>query len=507
MTLPALRAPTKHGEILAAPALDRVGEIVERNRRLLADYSLPLPNLTFAECRQLARRELSTLSQDYHRAAAESVKPISGDLWLVAGHQPELFHPGVWFKNFAMHQLAKQLGSASLNLVIDTDTAKSALLHIPAGERLARLPIDRAAPEMPYEERAVLDEATFASVPERFAELSASWEFDPMLVNFWRDMPRSGLLGERFARARRRIEQRWGVAQAEAPMSRACGSEAFATFAWAILTRLQEFHAFYNETVHAYRLAHGIRSKNHPVPDLAKEGEFLEIPFWAWKVGASRRERLFAKPRGYSIQLRIGVETGPTIPHRDGVATWRSLEAQGYKIRSRALTTTMFLRLFVADLFIHGIGGGIYDALTDHIIQRFFGVTPPAFLILSATLHLPLPPFPDAVERRRRWHRVLRELTYQPERSLPTSEEAVEKRRWIARDGRTHKERAERFYHIRAINSVMHPLLAQQFQQTRAALETADHESRLHAVASRRDYAFCLYPEEMLRSFFLRNFV
>ena len=49
-------------------------------------------------------------------------------MWLVAGHQPELFHPGVWFKNFALHRLAHQHGALPINLVVDTDTAKPATL-------------------------------------------------------------------------------------------------------------------------------------------------------------------------------------------------------------------------------------------------------------------------------------------------------------------------------------------------------------------------------------------
>ena len=69
-------------------------------------------------------------------------------------------------------------------------------------------------------------------------------------------------------------------------------------------------------------------------------------------------------------------------------------ERQGQKVRSRALTNTLFARLFLADLFVHGIGGGKYDELTDDIIRRFYGCEPPAFLVLSATRLLPLPAVP-----------------------------------------------------------------------------------------------------------------
>ena len=46
--------------------------------------------------------------------------------------------------------------------------------------------------------------------------------------------------------------------------------------------------------------------------------------------------------------------------------------------------------LVLGDLFIHGIGGGNYDRVTDTIVERFFGRAPPHFLVLSATLHLPI---------------------------------------------------------------------------------------------------------------------
>ena len=66
------------------------------------------------------------------------------------------------------------------------------------------------------------------------------------------------------------------------------------------------------------------------------------------------------------------------------------LARSGVKIRSRALVTTLWARMVLGDLFIHGIGGGNYDLVTDRIIERFFGRQPPGFMILSATLHLPI---------------------------------------------------------------------------------------------------------------------
>jgi len=46
-------------------------------------------------------------------AAYRQVDLASDDpegLIFLAGHQPELFHPGVWFKNFALGAIARQQG-------------------------------------------------------------------------------------------------------------------------------------------------------------------------------------------------------------------------------------------------------------------------------------------------------------------------------------------------------------------------------------------------------------
>ena len=49
----------------------------------------------------------------------------------------------------------------------------------------------------------------------------------------------------------------------------------------------------------------------------------------------------------------------------------------------------MFMRLFAADQFIHGIGGGRYDQVTDRVVAKFFEIEPPKFCVTTATMYLP----------------------------------------------------------------------------------------------------------------------
>ena len=75
----------------------------------------------------------------------------------------------------------------------------------------------------------------------------------------------------------------------------------------------------------------------------------------------------------------------------DAVADWMQLAIDGVLLRPRALITTMFARLVISDLFMHGIwDGGKYDQMTDAIIREILRYTAPPMVVATATLRLPL---------------------------------------------------------------------------------------------------------------------
>ena len=145
-----------------------------------------------------------------------------------------------------------------------------------------------------------------------------------------------------------------------------------------------------------YRAWYKIRNAAHPVPDLAEEDGWLEAPLWLWNAEKPQRRRLFARQAGRELLVsnRETIEFRlPLTPDGDAAAAAAQLHAlsqRGLKIRSRALITTLWARLVLGPVFIHGIGGAKYDQVTDLLIQRFFGLQPPAMTVLSATLHLPI---------------------------------------------------------------------------------------------------------------------
>lgn len=520
-----LRAPQEDGAVLADPPLDQAGRLIAANRRRLDALPGGLLGRSWSELRVMGRVNALRMAHGYFDRAGEPL-PSLWDRYgsiILAGHQPELFHPGVWVKNFALNDLARRFDAAPLNLVVDNDTVKSTALRVPAGPLrepgrlyLASVPFDDWQGEAPYEERPVRNEDTFRTFPARVAPITAGWPYRPLVADFWDEVLRQGartpLLGERFAAARRTLERRWGCDNWELPVSLLCQTAGFAYFACHLLSELPRFHVVYNDAVRAYRQAHGIRSPRHPVPDLVQMGDWLEAPFWAWRQGQTRRGRLFVRTSAGGFDLHADEQRWPSLPPADDpdrlAASWGELEPDGFKVRSRALTTTLYARLFVGDLFIHGIGGGKYDELTDEIIRRFYGFEPPGFLVLSATKLLPLPrPAVDAEDCHRLAHE-LRDLRYNPQRHLAPAAEpraralAEQKRAWIERTTTTKGERRERATNLRRLTESLRTFVTSTAEGIMEEKRECEDQLAARAVLSRRDYSFCLFPEDSFSDFF-----
>jgi hypothetical protein len=214
------------------------------------------------------------------------------------------------------------------------------------------------------------------------------------------------------------------------------------------------------------------------------------------------------------LDLRIAGESEPfaSLPlHPEGeaccaVERLRDLPARSIRLRTRALTTTMFARLFLGDLFIHGIGGAKYDELGDDIIRRFCGLEPPGFLTLSMTLRLGLPAQPFDPADLTAVNREIRDLTFNPERHLPEPfpeelRNIVEvKRATIAGPVTSRRERAGRARAIRRYNDAMQPWIqavrGELIERRRAVREGL----RAGRVARSREFASVLHSEGRLEA-------
>lgn len=485
------RAPAGNGSLLAEPPLADYADAVPADARALDTCEVRLAGVPVCRLRISARADIARLT-------GRAVGPI-----LMSGHQPEAFHPGVWIKNFALSRLAGQVGRTPLHMIADGDTAKIAGIRFPvlsddpARVHTHSLAWDRFSGEVPWEERTIADEGLFASFPERARDFTEDWGYTPLLESLWPTQVAEHP-AEAFTAMRRTLEARWGIDNAEVKSSELCELPVFGSLVRELVGSAAAFADIYNRAVREYRKSHGIRSKNHPVPDLAVTPDWVELPLWGWQEGDTLRGRLFAGSNG---RLTV-VPPGRNLP--DANSAVYHIDSHPLKLRPRALLTTLFCRVLIADGFIHGIGGGKYDEVTDLLIRRWLRIEPPAFVVVSATIHLPLPHFPATPAQLHATRNDLRRLHWNPESAMDASDPThaamlAEKQRLL---GATIPDRQDRRWNYRSLrrlgdgmrDAVRPQAAAMAGRESRQSLEV-----KANGRLRRRDYSFLLYPEEYLR--------
>lgn len=530
-----LRAPTTDRELLVDPPFPDLPNLLTANLEHRRSWNYDVGGMSLNHLAETARAELLHDARQMPRrgeehlpaAASPPVSPCSSPL-LISGHQPELFHPGVWSKNFLLDRLAKAVGGTAVNLVIDGDTLKSPTLRVPTGTidapRIEAVPFDLPGDEIPYEERTILDRATFDSFGRRTCELLRPFIANPLLETFWptvvEESHRVRTIGEAFARARHRLEAAWGVTTLEYPQSRLCDGDGFRRFVCHLLAELPRFRAAHNSALLDYRRAEHLRSANHPVPELAADDDWLEAPLWIWSAANPRRRRVFVRRTAEGLELTDRAELRFQLPRgsghvADAAEALGDLARQGYRLRSRALLTTMYARLVLGDLFLHGIGGGKYDELTDEMIRRFFGFEPPGFAVATATRRLPIARSQPAADEVERLEHRLWELSHQPERFLSIDiaaadastiaaemrEALAEKRRWTAVE-QTRENARERCRAIRRANEHLRRGVGDERTKTMENLIAARRRREAETLLGSREYSSFFFPEKDLRDFF-----
>jgi hypothetical protein len=528
MTARRLRAPATDGGLLAEPPLVTAAQEAVANAARLSAWDYDVQGRPASWLRSQTRREIVDLARGFlgrHGFDVGTDGPGSSvgvdPILIVTGHQPELFHPGVWVKNFAASALGRSCGGLALNLIVDNDIPKSASIRVPRvqGGRIGAVEVDfdRWQGEIPYEDWKVLDESMFATFGDRARQALAGAVADPLLDDYWpRVLRRRGeteTVGLRFALARREVEESWGVSNLELPLGEVCQSQGFLWFASHLIAQLPRYQEVHNTCLAEYRAAHRIRSRHHPVAALAREDDWLEAPFWVWRARQPRRRALLARQRARVVELRIDGETEvlielPLTPDGAGccaVERLRDLPARSVRLRTRALTTTMFARFLLGDLFIHGIGGAKYDELGNEIARRFFDFEPPGFLTLSLTLWPGLPVAPTTPADLAEVDRRLRDLIFNPDRYLdePSLEESrilIEaKREAIGRPATSRRERIARGKAIRRYNEALQPwveTLRAELVRQKARLVA---DLRANRIARNREFASVLHSTPRLR--------
>ena len=543
---PSLKVPKENNRFLCWPPASDSQQLLQRNQIVLSHRALPA---WFRELRTLARSQALAASKTYMSSYAPaladfiSVSNLDTKHWIVGGHQPELFHPGVWFKNFLMSEIGKQTDSIGMQVIVDHDVARSDSLRVPylysptsipstngaprpkseLAQRSIPLPIrSESQPRMPWHSTLTryADPESWNRTLANIEQSTTSCGLAEPLMHRHKELLKNCIasqknIGDAFSEFRHRLEMSHGIFNLEVPLGHLCSDSAFGFFVQHCVRNAESLWSSYNRCRDAYRERHRIRNQGQPVLELLRSDNSLELPFWIYQQNQPvvERKRMWASslPNNQVLLCDHAQPDQATVSaivplDEDKLAeAWPKIVERGVCIRPRALMTTMYLRCFVADLFVHGIGGGTYDELTDDIIKDWIGIDAPIYLTSSASLHLPLKANQESesIEPTASKNSIERELHLMrsvPERYL---DRAIDSQRTLA-EAHSQKiasipERGRKLAWHKEMASLKQQIEIAIEPKKRAALaklEATQRELRQRKIVSSREYSFVLFEEQ-----------
>jgi hypothetical protein len=235
------------------------------------------------------------------------------------------------------------------------------------------------------------------------------------------------------------------------------------------------------------------------MPNLNVSDDACEVPFWLDELATGSRYRASVVRMGDRWALRAPASSEEILLFDPAAEGWDAagrlllwLRRNGLRLSPRALTLTMLLRLLMADQFVHGIGGGRYDEVTDRLTLRHFKLEPPRFAVTTATLY-----FPGAIEQTRacmscvlqEGHRLRHNVLGEEKRQLVEA---------IAAAPRRSLERSCLFsqMHSKLDAAARHPDIV-RWERRREEAESREQEER---VVFDRELFYAMQPQERLTS-------
>lgn len=511
MVTPRIVTPSGHGELLTEPAYGSWAGLARENARAARAWDFEVCGVPASQLRLEARREAIGRARALSDRLGVPVAAVDDDpdTIVMTGHQPEFFHPGVWVKDFLLQRLSEDADAAAIDLVVDSDGFDTLAVHSPCLRpevRVCTAYLAVGTADGSYAGSPVPDGEAIATFGSAVAEHLATLPAPSIARHFatFRDRLAASAddatdLAELVTFARRRYEAAAGTDYLELPVTSLAGSRAFATFLSHLAIDATGFAGAYNASLAEYRERTGTRSAAQPFPDLRREGDRVELP--VWHLGDGRRA-VWARV-GPAPALMVGEQVVCEFP--DGVDPVAAVLGSSLVPAPKALALTLFTRLFVADFFIHGTGGGRYDRVTDAVIRSYFGVEPPAFGIASMTMYLPLGARMVRADEVEALAMALNRLKHNPDQMLDevefdsgaereqAEEAAAEKRRLVAAITEERADKKTLGVRIREVNESLAALLEPYEQRLREELDELRRLQEAGDILTDRTYPFCFW--------------
>lgn len=506
----SLKTPVGHGEVLTEPDYGQWARIARSTAESVRDLDVSIAGMALGDLRSMARRDAVIRAREFSVRMGVPLRPVQDepDLLVMTGHQPEFYHPGIWVKDFLLQRLSEETGAAAIELIVDSDGFDSLDLHAPClvpQPRICSSTLARARPGASYGSSPVPDAREIAHFCDQVVRAIDTLGIPAIRKHFddFRSLLQEAAgsaedLSELVTFARRRFEVSAGSDYLALPVTSMSRGEPFLAMVSHIALDAVEFASSHNRVLHEHRSRTGIRNTAQPVPDLTVRDGLVELPLWSLDGGV--RRTVWART-GHMPAL---VVDGQVVVDLDEDAVGR-LQASGLALAPKAILLTLYARLLLSDLFIHGVGGGRYDEITDGLVRDYLGIEPPRYAIASLTMYLPLGARVVPEDEVSQLSMALNRLRHNPDEALDDIEFidpdertrafglAREKETLVAAIGRPDADKKSLGARIRDVNAGLASVVAPQERRLRTELDELLRMRQAGEVLTDRTYPFCFW--------------
>lgn len=423
-------------------------------------------------------------------AARRGDRPV-----IATGHQAWLWHPGILAKDIAMAVAAERLAEGAarrVHLVVDHDVHETMPLTVPVtrGDRLetATMRLGDSWAMVPTGcQPPVKVKETLESLHAARKRLGAALSVDlqPLISTFEAVGDGHGSLAEQITAVTVELMRTYVGDVEVAYSSRLLAQLDAAPLVDRMLREAARCVRAYNAAVSA--------TPEAGVARLSVEPDRVELPLWQLDWGRPRR-RVYAD---------LAVPEDPVLVDEAG----NELGRDDCQLAPKALFLTAVMRSRFCDLFIHGLGGGVYDRVMEAWWTGWTGesaesLAPMAVVTADLRMEFAAPVADRAELTRAQWYR--HHLPHNVDRVLaPGSVDGplvAEKRRLLAHmdDDRDAGRRWGAFRRVHAINAELVAEHRQAVDEAEARLRRAQVGLHNAVIARRRDWFFGLYPSSAL---------
>ncbi len=502
-TKKVLKVPENNWEFFCSHDLTDIPLQLKSNQELIDSYSFKIAGHSYSEFRKIAEAEILNSITD----CKEDLFPRP---YIVTGHQPGLCHPGIWIKNFLADKLARENKGTAFDIIIDYDCSDEIGCSIlTRNETLKRKKeiLVKLNPRQPFECCSVPGSDQFRDFYQKIQAGLQSFPVNAIIkyVEIFFQKGESALsssknLAEFLVKTKKRYEASEGLQYFDIMLSRFCKTRSFLLFTLHIAQNIKRFHDIYNQLLEEYRISHKLRYKANPFPDLKKDADKFEMPFWC--INDNKRKSVWIIQEGPYIS--IYVEDICLFRYEKGNFDYaiKIIDEGEINLRPKAVLLTLFFRLFFADIFIHGISGAKYDEITDGIMEKYYEIKPPHYIATSLTLFPDLPIDRVQINDVENLKTIIRNIKLKPEifEDKVVGQEAKEKfnklteeKKKLFRQTPSKKEKKDHYRKLKTVTEELSGFLDNYSLEVKDKLKILEEKEHENKTASFREFPYFFY--------------